>query len=124
MSIPVILKSSISILVIDFFYLITIGSHISKLVEKIQKLSFELNLVGVVVSYVCLILGFHYFVLSKKDRSIKDAFVYGVLTYGVFDGTNIAIFKQWSPWISAIDIIWGGILMSLVFKITSSRSLL
>ena len=44
----------------------------------------------------------------KKD---KQAIVYGALVglvvYGIFNSTNMAIFKQWTGTIGAIDTAWG-----------------
>ena len=60
-------------LVIDYFYLMSFGKKFAKLVENIQRSSFRINLVGVFISYLCLVVGLNFFVLSKKESTAKDA---------------------------------------------------
>ncbi len=39
--------------------------------------------------------------------------LFGVVTYGTYDLTNLATLKGWSKKLSLIDIAWGGILTAL-----------
>jgi uncharacterized membrane protein len=61
---------------------------------------------------IFLILGLYYFII-KPNRSIKDAFLLGLVIYGVYEGTNYALFNNWSEYIVIIDTLWGGILFAL-----------
>ena len=36
--------------------------------------------------------------------------LFGLIVYGIYDLTNLAILEKWSVWITAFDILWGGIL--------------
>lgn len=38
----------------------------------------------------------------------------GLLVYGVYDLTNLAILKNWPPLLSAVDIAWGTVLTAAV----------
>ena len=50
-----------------------------------------------------------------------DAFILGILIYGVFELTNKGIFKNWNWMMVLYDGLWGGILFSittmLVYKL-------
>ena len=48
---------------------------------------------------------------------VINAFLLGLGVYGVYETTNLAIFKKWDPIIGILDTIWGGILFSLTYYI-------
>ena len=53
---------------------------------------------------------------SKNDtskRSVLDAFLLGFVIYGVFDLTNLAIFKKYDNMVALMDMLWGGTLFAL-----------
>ena len=64
------------------------------------------------VCYIFLIFGLNYFILDQ-NRSVFDAFLFGLVIYGVFDSTNMAIFKKYNWNVAIMDTIWGGTLMAL-----------
>ena len=37
----------------------------------------------------------------------------GFIIYGVFDATNLALFKKWDIRLAISDAIWGGVLFAL-----------
>jgi uncharacterized membrane protein len=41
-----------------------------------------------------------------------------VIIYGVYETTNYAIIKKWSPYAIVLDTVWGGILYTLVTYFT------
>ena len=106
--------SAIALLIVDSFYLSSFGKSLfDKMVKSIQGSSIQINLLGAILSYVCLIVLLNYFVL-QKNGSLMDAFILGFCVYGVFDATNLAIFKNYNFSIGLIDSIWGGVLFTLV----------
>ena len=50
------------------------------------------------------------------NYSVYDAFwtglIFGIVAYGTWSLTNMAVLKGWSPLVTLIDIIWGGLLTS------------
>lgn len=72
-------------------------------------------LIGAVICYVLLATGLYYFAISKKNSSIFDAFLLGIVVYGVFDSTNFLMFRKWDWRIMVIDGLWGGVLFSMVY---------
>jgi uncharacterized membrane protein len=110
--------SSIVILVVDGLYLYNIGIPIFKAnVELIQNAPLKANVYGAILSYVCVIGAFNYFIVLQ-NKSPFDAFVLGVFLYGVFDMTNITMFTKYS-WKTAIsDTLWGGTLFAFTAWVT------
>ncbi len=78
----------------------------------------KVNYFGVFMCYMLLILGFNYFIIrdmkqdEKKPMKILDAFVLGILIYGVYETTNLAILKDWTMKTVMIDTLWGGIVLA------------
>ena len=118
MNIKKIVISSVVLLMIDLIYLKNIGTPVfSKVVNNIQGSELKLNFLGAFISYLFLIIAVNYFILIPK-KSILDAFILGLCIYAVFDGTNLAIFKDYSVKAAIIDSIWGGILFAITTYIT------
>ena len=103
----------ILILIIDYFYLSNLQPFYNRIVKSIQSENINFNLFAAIVCYFLLILVLYYFIIKEK-RNILDAFILGVCVYGVFDTTNMAIFKNWPLKAVVIDTLWGGVLFSLV----------
>ena len=109
--IPFITSSAI-LLTVDVLYLYNFGmSGFTKNVKLIQKSPLELNVYGALLSYVCVIGIFYYFIISQ-NKSIFDAFLLGIFLYGTFDLTNLSMFKQYAWKLALTDTLWGGILFA------------
>jgi len=109
--IPFITSSAI-LLTVDVLYLYNIGMlGFTKNVELIQKSPLELNVYGALLSYVCVVGIFYYFIISQ-NKSIFDAFLLGIFLYGTFDMTNISMFKQYAWKLALTDTLWGGTLFA------------
>ena len=76
----------------------------------------KVNIFSAIITYIILIYGLNYFIISK-NKSVYDAFILGIIIYGVYETTNYAIFKNWSIKSVILDTIWGGILLALTTKI-------
>ncbi len=53
--------------------------------------------------------------LVSMSNSLTNAFWNGLATYAVFDGTNLALFKNYPIDLAIADTIWGAVLFSLTF---------
>lgn len=107
-----ILKLGVIVLLLDSIYLNLTKSIFNKLVKKIQGENLVLNIKGALISYSLIIFSLYYFII-KENKKPLDAFLLGLSIYGIFDGTNIAIFKNYDSYIAYVDMIWGGILYGL-----------
>lgn len=118
MKFNLILISSISMILIDSIYLSLIGkSTFDDTVKEIQGTSIKINLIPAIITYIFMIILLNYFIISQKKSPI-DAFILGLCTYGIFDFTNMTIFKNYSIKTGVIDTIWGAILFYIVTAIT------
>jgi len=107
-----LLVSAIIFVCVDAVYLNLLKGYFNKQVEDIQGSKIEFNLLAAIICYILLIIGLNYFIIRPR-RSVNDAFLLGIVIYGVYETTNWAIFKKWSPLSVIIDTLWGGILFGL-----------
>jgi uncharacterized membrane protein len=98
-------------LVLDFTYLYLFKDFMLSILKNIQKADVKVNIMSALACYIILVSGLYYFIIRKK-APIKDAFLLGVLINGVYETTNYAFFKNWSPLLVILDTLWGGILLS------------
>lgn len=111
-----LLISSIIFISIDFFYLNFMKKYFNKQIQDIQGTPIKMNFFATLICYLFLITGLNYFIIEPK-RSVSDAFLFGIIIYGVFETTNWALFTKWSPLNVIMDTLWGGILFALTAKI-------
>jgi len=111
-----IIKLSIIFTLVDFIYLYSMSSKFQTMIKNIQGSELKMSLIPTIFCYIFLILSLYYFIVSKKQK-LLDAFLLGLCIYGVYETTNLAIFKKWNPIIGIIDTIWGGILFCITYYI-------
>ena len=107
-----LLLSAIVFVTIDYLYLNSIKGYFEKQVQAVQGSPLKMNFLGAIICYIFLIFGINYFIIKPK-RSVQDAFLLGLVIYGVFETTNITLFSKWSWLTVIIDTLWGGILFAL-----------
>jgi len=106
--------SGMTMLALDGVYLTSMGKTYGKLVKSIQKSPIKmrpLTLLSAGLCYIFLVGGLNYFILREK-RPILDAFLLGVMVYGVFETTSYVMFDNWTIPIILMDTLWGGILFA------------
>jgi uncharacterized membrane protein len=114
----VFLISAIVFVILDYLYLGLMKGYFEKQVQLVQGSPLKVNLLGAIICYIFLITGLNYFII-KPNRSIKDAFLFGLVIYAVYETTNVALFTKWS-WLTVImDSLWGGVLFALTTLIVS-----
>ena len=107
-----IFLSALLLISIDSIYLYSIKNIFTKQISTIQGSPLQMNIYGAVACYIFLVFGLNYFILNS-NKSVMDAFILGIVIYGVYETTNLALFKKWSTNIAIIDTLWGGILFAL-----------
>jgi len=112
------LISAIVFVLLDYIYLGLMKGYFEKQVQLVQGSPLKVNLLGAIICYIFLITGINYFII-KPNRSITDAFLFGLVIYAVYETTNVALFTKWS-WLTVImDSLWGGVLFALTTYIVS-----
>ena len=114
-----ILITAIIFVAIDAIYLNMIKDFFSNQIKLVQGFNIKMNYLATVICYIFLVFGINYFIIKPK-RSIYDAFVLGIVIYGVFETTNMALFSKWSWTTVIIDTLWGGVLFGLTTLIVST----
>jgi uncharacterized membrane protein len=82
------------------------------------------NWIAAIIFYVIFIIGMLVFVVLpglNKDSlryTLCHAAFFGVLTYATYDLTNLATLENWPIIVTIVDIIWGGVLTTLVCLIS------
>ena len=106
-----LLISSIVFISLDFIYLQLIKKYFLNQIKLVQGSEPKVNYLGVALSYVFLIIGINYFII-KPRKDVYDAFLLGLVIYGVYETTNYALLKNWSIITVLIDTLWGGTLFA------------
>lgn len=117
-----IIISSIVLLLLDGMFITLNRRAFENQVITIQRVIMQVNYVGVFLCYLLLIIGLNYFIISK-NRTILEAFFFGLVIYGVYDTTNLATFKKWDPYLATMDTLWGGTLMATTTYITQQMTM-
>lgn len=103
---------AVIMLLLDSIYLTLFSSFFNDVVMKVQGSKLKINLVGAILCYIFLVFGLNYFIISNK-KPLIDAFILGIVIYGVYETTTYALLENWSPLAVIIDTFWGGILFTL-----------
>lgn len=111
------LIAAILVVAVDSFYLKMVKGHWENQVKSVQKSAMQINLTGAALSYIFIIFALNYFIL-RKNASVGDAFLLGLAIYGIFEFTNMAIFKEWQLYTVITDTLWGGALFAIVTYLT------
>lgn len=116
-----VLVSAVVMLLLDFLYLTLFKSFFGGIVKRVQGgTPLNFRLVGAILCYVFLIFGLNYFILQDKSgrRPWTDAFLLGLVIYGVYETTSYTLFQDW-PWSAVVlDTLWGGSLFALTTVFT------
>ena len=112
-----LLLASIILTALDSFYISIMKKRFLNMIKNIQGENVKINIFGFLMSYFFLIFGLYF--IFKNKINYKDAFLLGLIIYGVYDMTNMALFKKWSLILSIIDILWGGVLFSITVYLSS-----
>ena len=104
-----LLVSALGLLAIDFAYLTVIKGHFARQIAAVQGSPMVVNAFAAAATYVFLIFGLNYFII-RPGRSAWDAFLLGLVVYGVYDFTNLALLSKWQLVTALTDTLWGGAL--------------
>lgn len=75
------------------------------------------DLKAAILVYLLIPLGIVFFVLPQAGNNTRSALLfgalYGLISYGVYDLTNMATLKDWSWTMVVVDTLWGVFICSL-----------
>ena len=99
-----ILKAAVVIVLVDMFWLLTGGIYARKMTERIQGSPLQMRWIALPVVYLFLAY------MLLETTSYKQAFLYGISIYAVYDFTNYALFDRYDWKFAIADSLWGGVL--------------
>lgn len=114
----VYLLSAVILLALDSIYLTLFSGYFDGQIRRVQGSPLKMNLMAAVMCYIFLIFGINYFILGPK-KSVYDAFLLGLVIYGVYETTTYALLKNWSFFTVVLDTLWGATLFALTTWIIS-----
>lgn len=121
---------AVIVLALDAVFLYLAKDLFSRQVMLVQGSALKVNIPSAAICYLLIVLGLYYFVLRhiivpnatsaaasiqtmRLGDGMKTAFFLGILVYGVYETTTLAILRNWSPTTAIIDTTWGGTLFAL-----------
>jgi len=130
MNITDLIVIAVIVLGLDAVFLTLSKDMFARQVMLVQGTAMKVNIPSAAICYVLMVVGLYYFVLRhiivpnatsaaasiqtmRLNDGIKAAFFLGILVYGVYETTTLAILRNWSPMTSLIDTTWGGTLFAL-----------
>ena len=130
MSISDLIALAVIVLALDAVFLTLTKDLFARQVMLVQGTAMKVNIPSAAVCYVLIVLGLYYFVLRhiivpnatsaaasiqtmRIGDGVRAAFFLGILVYGVYETTTLAILRNWSPMTAVIDTTWGGTLFAL-----------
>ena len=72
-----------------------------------------------VLFYLLYVFGMAFVVIqpcvesASLFKTIYIGFIFGLVAYGTYNLTNMAVLKGWSPTVTFVDMFWGGSLTAL-----------
>ena len=112
--------------------LLFMRKRFSKLIKKIQKEEPVYNKLYIAISYIIMISGLLIFVIPNISNdnifldSLKYGGIFGFVVYGIYDFTNLSIFKNYEFSTAIIDILSGTsvyfLTTFLTFKLTTDTN--
>ena len=112
----------LSLMLIDSIYIFGLKKIHSTVVKKVQHTDLKLRILPALIFYCIAPLAYIYFIqpLSKGDIGKLGMFagIMGLLMYGTFDFTNLALFTNYPVSYALMDTTWGIIAITLASLIT------
>ena len=116
-SIKLFIVSAIFLITLELIYFSLNKDWYKKEIKKSQGSELKLKWSGVFVRYLSQIAGLNLFVL-QPNGSILQSFIYGLIIYGNYLGTNYATINSFDKKLALVDLLKGGIVMSLTTYFT------
>lgn len=112
-----ILVASIIFILLDIIFLYLNARTFEKQITQVQSTPLKIRYEPAIICYIFLILGLYYFIL-REHKTPNEAFILGMVIYGVYETTTYATLQKWRLETVVKDTLWGGILFYLTTFLT------
>ena len=120
MKIKEIIAIAVVMLALDALYLGLNRNFFADLFRNVQGSELKFNFKAAFFCYTLMVFGLYYFIVKDK-KPVLDAFLLGLLVYGVYDLTNLGTLTNWTIKMTIMDSLWGASLFAIttyvVYKI-------
>jgi uncharacterized membrane protein len=83
--------------------------------KNVNRGDLKFNIQQILATIVCYwLMGGALYYFSVKENSTLNAFILGLVVYGIYNTTNVATLNKFSATVGAIDTAWGTALFTLV----------
>lgn len=68
-------------------------------------------------AYLLLAIGLYWFVIKNNNtftKTLLEGMLFGLVVYGIYNGTNMATINQWGTKEFIVDTVWGTTLCGLL----------
>ena len=117
-----VLCISVIILLIDITFITLNKNMWEKDIQDIQGSPLNIRFNFGLIAYILIITGTCVFVLFSNKKTIEEkmklGFIWGVITYGIFDFTNLSLFSKYKLKTAITDTIWGGVMIAASVGLT------
>lgn len=94
-----------------------------RLISEVQNSELRLRKLPALVSSSLVALGLYVLLLRDGQawnaNAQLNAFVYGLVVFGVFEATTLAIFNKWKVSFAILDVMYGTTLAGFVYWLAS-----
>jgi uncharacterized membrane protein len=122
----------VGFLLLDVAWISSNKATYNKLVEGVQNDKMVVKIVPAMVAYFLMVLGYIAILLpllkqeGVRNKNVIQLFVialryggiFGLVVYGIYNATNMAIFKGYSTSIAIKDTIWGTSVYTILCFVT------
>jgi uncharacterized membrane protein len=99
-------------LFLDFVFLFINRESFERQIIQVQRVSIQMNPYGILFCYLFLVIGLYYFIFRER-KTPMEAFLLGLVIYGVYETTTYSVLKNWKLSTVITDTLWGGVLFYL-----------
>ena len=101
------------LLFFDSCYFMIIYKNFNKMIKEITNSNIKLNYITAIITYLLLAFSLYYFIILPK-KSYLDAFLLGLVIFGIYDFSNLTIFEKYNLNLGLIDTIYGATIFTLI----------
>lgn len=114
------IKVALILLILDYFWISLNQKSYMSSIEAIQKSPAQINFMAAALAYLCLIGLMMWVVLPRMQNwepcervnLLAQAGLIGMLVYGTYNFTTLALLKDYSWNVALKDTLWGGVLFA------------
>lgn len=108
------IKIFILFIIIDMIWIKLLAENkYKKMIKDIQNEELKIKILPAIFVYIFMTL----LLILFRNTSNINIFLLGFLSYGIYDMTNYSLLNKFDFNFAILDMLWGGILFSIVNKL-------